>query len=131
MDEARSFKSEVEQILAKQALALNYEHGMTSRITTTESSEGQHNVSLLLDLTHSSLDFDMVFQVRFTNDPGRGISWELGAPEAAGGKVWIELNRGLEDFRKAVSGLPYFVQGFFAGRASNDVADATQVSSGG
>ena len=36
MEEAKSFKSEVEEILAKQALALNYEYGMTSRILGTD-----------------------------------------------------------------------------------------------
>ena len=118
MEQGKSFKSEVEDILAKQALALNYEYGMTSRIMATESAQGSHMIQLMLDLTHSSLEFDMVFIVRFADDASKGISWELVAPDNAGGKVWTELHRGIADFRKAVSGLPFFVQGFFAGRAA-------------
>jgi hypothetical protein len=120
MEEANTFKTEVEEILAKQALALNYEYGMTSRILPTESHEGSHTIRLLLDLTHSSLDFDMAFVVRFADDDAKGVSWELVAPDSAGGKVWAEVHRGAEDFRRAVAGLPYWVQGFFAGRASKD-----------
>jgi hypothetical protein len=129
MEEVRDFKTEVEEILAKQALALNYEYGMTSRILPTESKEGSHTIRLLLDLTHSSLDFDMAFVVRVADDAAHGISWELVAPDDAGGKVWVEVHRGAEDFRKAVAGLPYWVQGFFAGRASHDPASAPAAGS--
>ena len=120
MDQAKAkpFKTEVEEALAKQALALNYEYGMTSRILPTETKDGTHTIQLMLDLTHSSLDFDLVFTVRFGDDPSRGVSWELAAPDGAGGKVWEEVNRGAEDLRRAVTGLPFYVQGFFAGRAS-------------
>jgi hypothetical protein len=122
--QSKSFKTEVEELLAKQALALNYQYGMTSRIMPTESKEGSHTVQLLLDLTHSSLDFDMAFTVRFADDPSRGVFWELVAPDAAGGKVWQETQRSADDFRRAVAGLPYFVQGFFAGRASRDAVSS-------
>lgn len=130
MEQAKGFKSEIEEILAKQALALNYEYGMTSRIMATESAEGSHMIQLMLDLTHSSLDFDMVFIVRFGDDASGGISWELVAPDHAGGKVWADVHRGVDDFRKAVTGLPYYVQGFFAGRAARD-AVASQTPGGG
>ena len=123
-DRPKSFKSEVEELLAKQALALNYEYGMTSRIMPTESKAGSHSVQLLLDLTHSSLDFDMAFTVRFADDASGGVSWELTAPEGQGGTVWHETQRSREDFRRAVVGLPFYVQGFFAGRASRDAAAA-------
>jgi hypothetical protein len=43
--------------------------------------------------------------------------------------VWQETHRTADDFRRAVAGLPYFVQGFFAGRASKGAA-ATQASGG-
>ena len=124
MEEAKSFKSEVEEILAKQALALNYEYGMTSRILGTESAESTHKIQLLLDLTHSSMEFDMVFTVTFGDEPTQGVSWELVAPEAAGGTVWVETHRGAEEFRKAVAGLPYYVHGFFAGRASRNAVES-------
>jgi hypothetical protein len=114
----KSFKTEMEELLAKQALALNYQYGMTSRIMPTESRDGAHTLRLMLDLTHSSLDFDMVFTVRFADDPAAGVSWELVAPDAAGGRVWQEMHRPADDFRRAVAGVPYFVQGFFAGRVS-------------
>jgi hypothetical protein len=130
MEQAKSFKSEIEETLAKQALALNYEYGMTSRIMATESAQGTHMIQLMLDLTHSSLDFDMVFIVRFADEPSKGITWELVAPDNVGGKVWTEVHRGLEDFKRAVAGLPFYVQGFFAGRAAKD-AVATQTPGGG
>ena len=120
MDQAKPFRAEVEEALAKQALALNYEHGMTSRILPTETKDGTHTIQLMLDLTHSSLDFDMVFTVRFSDDRERGMSWELVAPDGAGGKVWEEVHRSAKDFKRAVVGLPFFVQGFFAGRASRE-----------
>jgi hypothetical protein len=114
----KSFKTEVEELLAKQALALNYQHGMTSRIMPTASKGSEHAIQLMLDLTHSSLDFDMVFTVLFADDPAAGVSWNLAAPDAAGGKVWEETHRSADDFRNAVAGIPYFVLGFFAGRSS-------------
>jgi hypothetical protein len=118
------FKTEVEELLAKQALALNYQYGMTSRIMPTASKESEHAVQLMLDLTHSSLDFDMVFTVLFADDPAAGVSWSLAAPDSAGGRVWQETHRSADDFRRAVAGLPYFVQGFFAGRASQGAVGA-------
>src|SRR5262245_31096228 len=129
MDQPKSFKPEVEELLARQALALNYEYGMTSRIMPTESKDGAHSIQLMLDLTHSSLDFDMVFSVRFFDDAARGVSWDLVGPDAAGGKVWVEVDRSADDFRRAVAGLPFWVQGFFAGRASSG-AVAAQRSGG-
>jgi hypothetical protein len=104
MEDGKSFRAEVEEVLASQALALNYEYGMTSRILPTDSKEGLHSVHLLLDLTHSSLDFDMAFIVHFEDQAEKGISWELIAPDHAGGKVWQEVHRGIDDFRKAVAG---------------------------
>jgi hypothetical protein len=66
----------------------------------------------------------MVFSVRFFDDASRGVSWDLVGPDTAGGKVWEEVNRSADDFRRAVAGLPFYVQGFFAGRGSRDAVAA-------
>jgi hypothetical protein len=129
-EEEKSWKDEVQEMLAQNALAFNYEYGITCRILPIETEEGVHVARLMLDLTHSGFDIDMEFQARFADDPTGNVSWKLTAVEGAPGTVWEEVHRSHDDFRKAVSGLPYFVQGFFAGRRAQEAAQSAEVSSG-
>jgi hypothetical protein len=129
-EETRSWKDEVEEMLAHNALAFNYEYGITCRILPIETEEGVHTARLMLDLTHSGFDIDMEFRARFADDPTGTVSWKLTVVEGVGGPVWEEVHRSHDDFRKAVSGLPYFVQGFFAGRKAQEEAQSAEVASG-
>lgn len=124
----KSWKDEVDERLAQNALAFNYEYGITCRIMPIETDEGMLLARLLLDLTHSGYDVDMEFTARFADDPNGTVSWKLVAVESPLGVVWNEVHRSHDDFRKAVGGLPYFVQGFFAGRRAQESIESAEVS---
>jgi hypothetical protein len=117
MSQETTWPKEVEAIVAQQALAMNYEHGITCRVLPMRDEGGKHVMELALDLTHSSHDFDLSCAIRFGDEASTGITTELLAPDGIG-KVWEESYWSAEDFKRAASGLPFFVHGFIAGRKS-------------
>lgn len=125
----KSWKEEVEEVIAKQAYAMNYEHGITCRVLPTRSEEGTHSMQVALDLTHSGYEFDLDWFLRFSDDRSAGVTSRLVAAEEQGGNVREEGHWTVEDLRKAAAGMPYFVHGFFAGRRSCEAAESSQVSS--
>jgi nitroreductase len=118
MDQKPDWKTQLEEVIAKQALAMNYEYGITCRVTPTDSRDGKHTLALALDLTHSGHEFDLEWSVTFGDRPEDGIRSRLVGPESHGGTLMEESHHSLDDFRKALAGLPYIVHGFFAGRAT-------------
>lgn len=128
MEKEKSWKTEVEEIVAKQAYALNYEYGITSRVLPIREDGDSYVLPVALDLTHSSHEFDMVWSVRFGQDAAAGLSAQLVGPEEEGGEVWEESYWTADDFRKAVAGIPWLVRGFFAGRATRPATDSAEVS---
>jgi hypothetical protein len=97
---------------------MNYEHGITCRILAAPAAEGWHSFTLGLDLTHSGGDVDLEWILLFSDDRAQSVTARLVAPEEAGGELRNERYSTPEDFKKAVEGLPSFVHGFMAGRAS-------------
>jgi nitroreductase len=125
MDQKTDWKSQIEEVVAKQALAMNYEYGITCRVTPTRSEAGTHTLGILLDLTHSSQEFDLEWTATFTDHPDDGVQTRLLGPESVGRTLSDESHRTLDDLRRGVAGLPYVVQGFFSGRASRGPAPVT------
>lgn len=118
MDKEKSWPKEVEEILAAQALAMNYEHGVTTRIVPGPAPQGSHSFQLLLDLTHGGSDIDLEWTLTFTDNRADAVLSRLVAPEHAGGELQQERYSTADAFRKAVEALPYFIHGFIAGRSS-------------
>jgi|SRR5687767_2349134 nitroreductase len=120
MEQKSEWKRQMEEIVAKQALALNYEYGITCRVLPARTEGTTHQMALALDLTHSSHDFDLEWVVSFGDRPEDPIESRLVGPETVGGALWQETHRSIDDFRRALTGLPYYVQAFFAGRRSQE-----------
>jgi hypothetical protein len=125
MSQENTWPKDVEAIVAEQALAMNYEHGITCRVLPLREEDGKHVIELALDLTHSSHDFDLTCVVRFTDAATSGVTTELVAPDGSG-KLWEESYWNANDFKRAASGLPFFVHGFIAGRKSHEAAASSE-----
>jgi nitroreductase len=122
MEQKPDWKSQIEEAVAKQALAMNYEYGITCRVMPLRSENGTHTATLSLDLTHSGHDFDLEWAVSFGDRPEDGLRSRLLGPEAIGRTLSDDSHRSLDELRRALAGLPYLVQGFFTGRATRGPA---------
>jgi hypothetical protein len=126
-EQEKSWPKEVEEILAEQALAMNYEYGVTTRILPGPTEGETHSFRLMLDLTHGGSDIDLEWILTFTDNRADAVLSRLMAPESAGGELRQERYASAEAFRKAVKALPYFVHGFMAGRASRVESQGAEV----
>jgi len=125
-----TWAEEVKEAIAKRAYTLNYEDGVQTRVLPPESAEGRHSWELKLEMTHSGHEFDLTWIIRWTEDEGEGIQFELLAPPTDGGRIWSEHFTSLPIFRSASDTLPVFIRGFFVGRESVSVPRAEGPAAG-
>jgi hypothetical protein len=69
-----------------------------------------------METTHLGHPFDLQWFVKYADDPGAGIRFELVAPRAEGGVLWNDQYDSLDRLRVDAEVLPAFIRGYFVGR---------------
>jgi hypothetical protein len=131
MSEATSsWAEQVKKVVSDRAFSLNYEVGMQCRFLPVKSEQGSHTIEILMETTHLGHPFDLHWFVKYADDPGAGVRFELVAPPAEGGMLWHEQHDSIDRLRADAEILPAFIRGYFVGRSAAQSAAASPQKAG-
>lgn len=116
--QANPWSDQIKVALEDRAYSLNYAEGVQCRFRELPVENGLKTIEIFLETTHMGYPFDLTWLTRYTDDPTRGIDFELSAPADEGGLLWQAQHDSVQKFREDAHAIPIFIRGFFVGRAT-------------